>query len=364
VIIGQPAADLAPVSLLAMNTYTGIYASDTIDVTSRLSVTAGARFNIAQINLQDETGVNPLLTSTSSYRRLNPVVGATFKVTPNVTAYAGYSEANRAPTPLELGCSDPIHPCTIDSFLIADPPLKQVVAHTYEAGLRGNVGVGEAGGQLSWGLGVFHTETTDDIINVASTAVPMFGFFQNAAKTLRQGVEAKLAYKSSQLRAYANYTFVDATYLSPLILSSPENPAADANGNIFVAPGDHIPAIPAHRLKLGAEYQVTDAWTCGTDVNITGSQYLIHDDANQNPKVPAYAVVNWHSSYKLTDNVEAFVLVTNLFNQRYYSAGTFFNNAGFNSNTFGGTNFLVLSDPRTFVPGMPLAVYAGVRAKL
>jgi iron complex outermembrane receptor protein len=28
----------------------------------------------------------------------------------------------------------------IDSFLVADPPLKQVVAHTVEAGLRGGVG--------------------------------------------------------------------------------------------------------------------------------------------------------------------------------------------------------------------------------
>ena len=51
----------------------------------------------------------------------------------------GYSEANRAPTPLELGCSSPTTPCMIDNFLIADPPLKQVVSHTYEAGLRGTV---------------------------------------------------------------------------------------------------------------------------------------------------------------------------------------------------------------------------------
>ena len=60
------------------------------------------------------------------------MIGATYKFTPGLTAYAGYSEANRAPTPLELGCSSPTHPCMIDNFLIADPPLKQVVSHTYE----------------------------------------------------------------------------------------------------------------------------------------------------------------------------------------------------------------------------------------
>jgi iron complex outermembrane receptor protein len=218
-------------------------------------------------------------------------------------------------------------------------------------------------GLLTWSVGVFHTQTTDDIINIASTAVPMFGYFQNAAETLRQGVEAKVNYVTDRWNAYANYTFVDATYQTALTISSPDNPAADANGNIFVVPGDNIPGIPAHRFKTGAEYAITDAWKLGADLNVTGSQYLIHDDANQNPKVPAYAVVNLHTSYQVTKEVEVFGLVNNLFNQHYYAAGTFFNTAGFNSNTFGGTNFLVLNDPRTFVPGMPLAAYAGVRAK-
>jgi iron complex outermembrane receptor protein len=75
-------------------------------------------------------------------------------------------------------------------------------------------------------------------------------------------------------------------------------------------------------------------------------------------------VVNLHGSYQVVKNVELFGLVNNLFNQHYYAAGTFFNTAGFNSNTFGGANFLLLNDPRTFVPGMPLAAYTGVRAKL
>jgi iron complex outermembrane receptor protein len=126
VFIDQPAADLSPVSLLAQNTYTGIYATDTFDITPLLSITAGGRFNIADLSLQDETGQSPLLTSSEQYQRLNPVIGLTYKVIPNVTAYAGYSEANRAPTPLELGCSDPAHPCMIDNFLISDPPLQQV----------------------------------------------------------------------------------------------------------------------------------------------------------------------------------------------------------------------------------------------
>jgi iron complex outermembrane receptor protein len=49
-------------------------------------------------------------------------------------------------------------------------------------------------------------------------------------------------------------------------------------------------------------------------------------------------------------------LVQNLFNQHYYSAGTFFQS--------DAIAFLNLSDPRTFLPGAPLAAYAGIRARL
>src|SRR5262245_18946925 len=361
VFIDQPAAGLSPVSLLAKNTYTGIYATNTIDLTSEVSVTAGARFNVAQINLRDETGTSPLLTSSNHFDRLNPVVGATYKFLPNVTAYAGYSEANRAPTPLELGCSDPLHPCMIDNFLISDPPLKQVISHTYEAGLRGNFGADAKTGRMTWGLGVFRIGTRDDIINVASALVPMFGYFQNAAMTRRQGIEARVNYDFDRWRTYANYTFIDATYQTAMVLESPNNPAAGPEGTIRVVPGDHIPALPSQRFKAGAEYQITDAWTLGADLNVIGSQYLLHDDTNQNPKVPAYWVVNLHTSYQVASNIQVFGLVQNLFNQHYYSVGTFFNNAGFNTNTFGAPPFLALSDPRTFVPGMPFAAYAGVR---
>ena len=86
------------------------------------------------------------------------------------------------------------------------------------------------------------------ILTSPIAVVPMFGYFQNAAKTLRQGVEAKLTFKRDRWNAYANYTFIDATYQSPLTLQSPNNPASDpATGNIFVVPGDRIPPPPAFR---------------------------------------------------------------------------------------------------------------------
>jgi iron complex outermembrane receptor protein len=351
--IDQPAGDVAPVGLGATTLYTGLYATDTFDVTNRLALTAGARFNDARIALTDELGNAPLLNTSHDYSHFNPMAGATFKITPNVTAYGDFAITNRAPTPLELGCSDPVRPCLIDNALVGDPPLQQVVTYTGEAGLRGHFDI--AGGQLNWTMGGYRALNTDDIINVAS---PIIGheFFQNAGDTLRQGIEAGASYKLDRWNVYANYTYVDATFRNNLTLSSPLNPFADANGNIFVVPGDHLTGIPDFRFKLGGEYQITDPWKFGADLNVVGSQWLVGDEANQNQQIPAYWVVNLHSSYKVSDNVEVFGLVRNLFNQHYYTYGTFFD--------VTTAPYLNLTDPRTFLPGMPLAAYLGVRGTL
>jgi iron complex outermembrane receptor protein len=351
--IDQPSGDVAPVGLGAHTLYTGLYATDTLDLTPRLSVTAGARYNFAQINLNDELGNDSALNSNNTYTHFNPMIGATYKITPNLTLYGDYAIANRAPTPLELACSDPMRPCLIDSSLVGDPPLQQVVSYTYEAGLRGQFDLAE--GQLNWTVGAYHALNTSDILSVSSPIVG-HSFFQNAGDTVRKGIEANLTYKQDRWNVYANYTFVDATFLNPLTLQSPFNPFADANGNIFVVPGDHIPGIPDFRFKLGGEYQITDPWKFGADLNVIGSQWLVGDQSNQNPKLPAYWVFNLHSSYKISENVEVFGLVRNLFNQHYAVSGTFFDITSF--------PFLNLTDPRTFIPGMPFAAYVGVRGTL
>ena len=351
IFIDQPSGDLAPVRLGATTLYTGLYTTDTFDITQRLAVTAGARFNTANITLTDEIGNDPGLNGNHFYSHFNPTIGATYKLTPNVTLYGGFAEANRAPTPLELACSDPTRPCLIDSALVADPNLKQVVAYTLEGGLRGHFNIAQ--GLLNWNVGAFHTLSTNDIIAVASP-IPGHQFFQNSGNTLREGIEVGATYTWDRWNAYANLTYIDATFLNALTLSSPNNPFADANGNIFVTPGDHLTGIPNYRFKAGAEYRITDQWKLGADVDAIGSQWLVGDQANQNPKVPPYWTVNLHTSYQISKNVELFGLVKNLFNRHYYVYGTFFE-----TNSFP---YLNLSDPRTFVPGMPFAVYAGARA--
>jgi iron complex outermembrane receptor protein len=345
-----------PVNLDAQNTYLGLYATDTFDITTQLSLTLGGRLNVARLKMTDLTGASPDLNNDLTYSRINPLAGLTYKVMPGLSVYGGYSESNRAPTPLELGCSNPDKPCLIESALVSDPPLRQVVSHTYEAGLRGNLPLND--GRLDWKVGAYRTDVTDDIITTASNLQGR-GFFQNVPATRRQGLEAGAQYTAPRWMAYANYSFIDATYQFSGTLASPNNPMADADGHIFVVPGNKIPAIPAHQLKAGFDVAVTPEWKVGADVAVVGSQYFVGDNSNLNPKVPAYWVTNLHTSYQINKELQVFGLVTNLFNQKYYTYGAYFQLDG-----VAKAGAFAFSDPRTVTPAQPLAVYGGVRVRM
>jgi outer membrane receptor protein involved in Fe transport len=349
---GNPVA-IGPVSLRTTNQYSGIYALDTFDVTNAFSITGGGRFNDARIELQDQIG--NALNGKETFDRFNPIIGATYKITPELTAYASYSEANRAPTPLELGCADPAHPCIIQNFLVADPPLKQVISRTVEAGFRGSKELNI--GTLNWKLGAFRTRNDDDILAIPSPVLQGFGFFQNIGATRRQGIEAEVNVKSAALELYSSYALVDARFLSALELAS-NSPFADANGNIQIQPGNQIPAIPRHRVKAGVDYAITDKLKVGGDALFVSSQYFVGDGSNQAPKLPSYTVFNVHASYQIDKNFQIYGRVDNLFDNRYATHGTFFDINAIPNFANGGT---VFTDARSISPARPRSFYVGMR---
>lgn len=373
------------------NEYIGLYFSDTFNVTDRLAVTAGGRWNHAKIEIMDLSGNAPELDGTNEFARFNPAAGATYQLNNGLSLYGGYSEANRAPVASEIACSDPNNPCLIESFLVADPPLEQVVSHTWEAGIRGEHVRGDE--RLQWSAGLFRTLNTDDIITVFSPIAGR-GVFENGGDTLRQGIEASLAYTNDRIFTYANYAFVDATYETPLELAAPDNPRAtecvtrggedeDLEGDdddldegeggeeeevrcIFVRPGDRIPGIPQHRFKAGFDYWLTKKWKFGGDLLAVSSQYFFQDDANLNDPLGGYWTVDLHTSYDITPRIQIFGLINNVFDEDYGVFGTFFNleaaNSGASADPQLGGDFF--TNPRTITPGPPVVAYGGVKVKL
>jgi outer membrane receptor protein involved in Fe transport len=209
-----------------------------------------------------------------------------------------------------------------------------------------------------WNVGVFRTDTEDDIMFTASEIIGR-AFFQNIGETRRQGIEAGLSLRAPRWSAFLDYAFLDATFRSFLTLNSPENPFADDDGRIFVTPGDKLPGVPEHSLKFGASYSVTDVWKVGVTGRAVSGKYLFGDESNLNAKTEPYVVVNLNTSYNITPNVQVFGLVENVFNTEYETFGTFSPTSEVPILEVPGA-----TNTRSLSPGVPLAVFAGIRAKL
>src|ERR1700761_1367895 len=190
VVIDQPGSN-TPVRARISDAYYGVFVADTLNLTDRLALTASGRFNAAEINLDDQNGGD--LTGNHYYAHFNPAGGVTYKVTPWLTVYAGYADANRAPTPAELSCAGPNDSCSVANFFAGDPDLKQVVAHTVEAGVRGTL-TPSVDSRLNYNLGFYRSNLDDNIIFVNSVTVNR-AFFTNIGETRRQGIDASVEYK-------------------------------------------------------------------------------------------------------------------------------------------------------------------------
>jgi outer membrane receptor protein involved in Fe transport len=183
------------------------------------------------------------------FSRFNPAIGLTWNAAPGLNLYAGYNQGSRTPTAVELGCADPENPCKLPNAMAGDPPLRQVVTKTWEAGVRGKLA-----DKTRWNAGVFRADNDDDILFVADNSAG-FGYFRNVGKTRRQGVELGIDSRFGDVTLSANYTYLDATFRSPETLNGEANSSADDDGNIEIRSGDRIPLIPRHIFKARADWR-------------------------------------------------------------------------------------------------------------
>jgi outer membrane receptor protein involved in Fe transport len=352
------------VRLTANNDYYGLYGADTFSFTDKLHMTLSGRYNLALVNLSgtsldvtDDTLVPGDLNGNHQYSRFNPAIGLNYNPNNSLSLYGGYNEGMRAPSPIELACADPIHPCALPNAFGGDPNLQKVISHTWEGGVRGHVSE-----NLNWNAGVFHTENSDDIQFIASNSSGN-GYFQNVGNTLRQGIELGLNGKIDKFSFVVNYSFIDATFQTPFTESSNSNSAADLNGNIMVKKGDTIPGVPQNTLKVRLGYEITPLWSVGGNIVATSSQYLRGDENNQdvNGKIPGYTVVNLDTHYALSKNWKVFANLINIFDQNYSTFGLL----GTNEFTGAGNSFS--SNPATWnsndqfrTPAAPRAGWAGI----
>lgn len=363
-------------SLKGRSTTWSLYGTDTISLQDNLHLTVGARYNYTKIKNRDQqihyvdgtpaSGIDEdaSLDGTHKFNRINPSIGLSYSPTQMLNTYASYNEANRAPTSMELGCANENAPCRLPNSMAGDPPLKQVVAKTWEAGVRGKLN-----SSINWNAGIFSTMNHDDIQFIAANTSE--GFFQNVGKTRRRGVELGLNGSEGAFSFGANYTYLDATYESDIEFNGPFN-SSNEDGKILAKKGDRIPLMPRNMLKLYADWKMTDKLLVGINTNTVSSSYARGNENNDHEaanafnqgKIGGYTVVNLSASYQIQPKWTVFGRVLNVFDHEYETAAMLGQNP-FNAAT--GTYAMSANGRRTtstaetyVAPGAPRTGWIGV----
>ena len=368
-VVGQGtylADDSFRTRLRAQNYYWGAFFSNTWSPSKALSLQVSARVNWARLRLDDQ-GPSTALDGAHRFVRLNPAVGITYSPNRYLTVFGSYSESNRTPSAAELACADPAEPCRLPNAFVADPPLRQVVSRGVELGVRGQLSREGAPTPLRWSLAGFAIRNFDDIIFVSGSRIGT-GYFRNAGKTQRLGIELDLQGERGPLQYFLGYAYLSATYQSTLTLPSAEHPlvggddnddeaaetdesASPRDGTLTVTSGDRIPGLPAHSLKAGLSIRVLPTLELGaSSITRSGSPFR-GDEANLLADLGGYTVLSAYCSYDLLEQLQLFVKIQNILQTDHETFGVLADPSEVLPN---------YDDPRFVSPGAGLSVFAGV----
>jgi outer membrane receptor protein involved in Fe transport len=361
-----------------------VFATNTTTLSPMWALTLSGRYNRTTVDNRDRLhpgGGIDSLDGKVSFGRFNPAVGVTFNPTGAINGYVGYSEANRAPTSIELGCANPDRPCKLPNAMAGDPPLEQVRTGTWDIGLRN-----APGARVGWNAGWFFAENHDDILFVASEQTG-FGYFRNFGQTQRQGIELGVRARQGKVEFGAAYTYLRATFETEDVVlgegNSSNEEALDGakgfDGNIEIEPGHRIPLIPAHTVKVFVDVQLTP--NASVDVDVIGVSSSFARGNENNAHAPdgtyylgpgsssGYAVVNLGARVQVTARLELFGQINNLFNRKYMTAAQLGPAALTATGDYVARALPAIDGefpvPQTtfFAPGTPINAWGGARIK-
>jgi vitamin B12 transporter len=171
------------------------------------------------------------------------------------------------------------------------------------------------GGSIEASATYFRRDSTDLIIFISCPAPRTgictdrpFGTYDNVSRARAEGVELGLALRPVEaLRVQANYTYTDATNRSP------------GNANF----GRQLVRRPQHSLTTLIDYR----WSFGLETGVTlthvGASF---DNANNSRKVEGYVLADLRASFPVTDRIDVYGRIENLFDEQYetiFRFGTF-----------------------------------------
>ncbi len=255
---------------------------------------AGLRYSNVHFKSEDKFLSNGDNSGKTDYQKLLPSLALSWKILPELMAYASYAQGFETPTFTEM--SYPANTAENRSL-----SLKAAESETYEVGLKS---------ASEWGdvtVAAFQTRTKNDIVSAGNEDGR--ATFRNADKTSREGVE--LSWNKNlwrDLTAQASYSYIDATFDADI----------PAIGTVpAITDGNYIPGIAKNQAFLSLGWKPDNGLHIGLDIRYSDKIYV--NDLNSDT-APSYTVAGANVGYqwKMPDwSVNTFARVDNLFDKDY-----------------------------------------------
>ena len=154
---------------------------------------------------------------------------------------------------------------------------------------------------------VFYAETKDEIATIfdggAANAHGTAFRSTNLGKTKRYGFDLSAEQKFEKFTFKEAYSFIETKILKD-------------NSNSFE--GKHIADVPKHKLVFSVDYDITSKFTVGADYEYRAAAFI--DNTNKYGKDKAKSVFNLRADYKITNSLNVYAGINNIFGAKYYNS--------------------------------------------
>ncbi|MCY4344668.1 MAG: TonB-dependent receptor [Gammaproteobacteria bacterium] len=273
----------------------GFYIQDQIDVTDRLQVRLGLRWDDFEQDLTNLRAV-PATTATTSDDRVSPQFGVVYQVSDGVSLYAAYGEGFR-----QQAGSD----YQGDQF---DPNITE----SAEVGLKLDAAQLSAEVSGSVTLSLFQVDQSNFLVNDDRPEAVAVGWFSRTAGEARSRgfeVDADLAFANG-FSLWLSYAYTDAEFT---------NSNLEADWGARIEKGDQLINSPKHQVNL----QVSQSFEVGGMPAQVGVG-LQHTDKRQgftafDFNLPSYTTARFFGQIAPTDRFAVRLDLDNAFDETYYT---------------------------------------------
>ena len=154
---------------------------------------------------------------------------------------------------------------------------------------------------------IFYSETKDEIATIFDGGRP--NAHGTAFRSTNLGKTRRYGFDLSAEQRLENFTFKEAySFIDTKILKD--------NSSSFE--GKHIADVPKHKLVFSVDYDITSKFTVGADYEYRAATFI--DNANKYGKDKAKSVFNLRADYKLTNSLNIYAGINNIFGAKYYNS--------------------------------------------